>query len=350
MGNKERQSSSDLSALEQEYKSTAPIAENFCIELTNQINRLVEDQGITLGFPIQFRVKQWESLVEKLERLGLEMTSVKGLQDFVGLRLVLLFGRDVEKVCDLLSNNFEVIRQYNTQDRLAENQFGYSSKHFIVELPKQWLAVPTLARFAGLQAEIQVRTVAQHMWAAASHTLQYKQEASVPPAVRRAIYRASALLETVDLEFERVLEQREIYRDSVDIIETKDELNVDLLSKTLDELLPQENRHVDEPYAALLKELQALGINTAQSLRELINEDLKETLLIDSNRVKQEQARLASGKTVLGATPERVQSGVFYTHAGLIRKMLLHRFGEKFKIVRSKRKPAAQQRHAPDRE
>lgn len=58
---------------------------------------------------------------------------------------------------------------------------------------------------SGLKAEVQVRTVTQHVWAAASHVLQYKQEASVPLPVRRSIYRVSALLETVDLEFERVL-------------------------------------------------------------------------------------------------------------------------------------------------
>jgi ppGpp synthetase/RelA/SpoT-type nucleotidyltranferase len=59
--------------------------------------------------------------------------------------------------------------------------------------------------------ELQLRTLAQHIWAVASHKLQYKREASVPVPIRRSINRVSALLEMVDLEFDRVLLEREQY-------------------------------------------------------------------------------------------------------------------------------------------
>src|SRR5690606_25945786 len=97
---------------------------------------------------------------------------------------------------------------------------------------------------------------AQHTWAVASPKLQYKHEEGVPPPIRRTIHRVSALLETVDLEFERVLEERGSYiaaaADNVDLGEL---LNVDLLKATLSEILPEKNRVDNEPYADLLVDL-----------------------------------------------------------------------------------------------
>jgi putative GTP pyrophosphokinase len=71
-----------------------------------------------------------------------------------------------------------VLERQDAQLRLAEDQFGYASIHFAVELPASWLRVPSRAGLGGLRAEIQVRTTAQHIWAAASHKLQYKHEES----------------------------------------------------------------------------------------------------------------------------------------------------------------------------
>ncbi len=105
--------------------------------------------------------------------------------------MVLQFTRDVERVCSLIEGNFDILDRYDTVKRLKEDQFGYSSVHFVVELPTEWLAVPTMKGLANLKAEIQVRTTAQHIWAEASQTLQYKNEKAVPPTLRRAIYRIS---------------------------------------------------------------------------------------------------------------------------------------------------------------
>jgi putative GTP pyrophosphokinase len=138
-----------------------------------------------------------------------------------------------------------------------------------------------------LKAEIQVRTTAQHIWAVASHTLQYKHEESVPLSVRRAIHRVSALLETVDLEFERVLEQREAYR-SQSITSRQDEaLNTDLLEEMLGQLLPPDNKKKSgEKYGELLDDLMAFGIDTQNSLINLLNEHKDEILRADQDMVE----------------------------------------------------------------
>lgn len=161
----------DLEALEAEHANLHPKAQRFCSEVAAQISRLLGDAGISLGFPIQHRVKGWASFVDKFERVSLNVESIKEVQDLVGLRIILLFDRDAKLVNELIAQNFQVVRQYDTQDRLQEDQFGYASRHFVVKLPEGWLEVPTLAQLGDLQAEIQIRTLAQHIWAEASQNL-----------------------------------------------------------------------------------------------------------------------------------------------------------------------------------
>lgn len=183
--------------LELEYRGLVALADTFCTEVSRQVSHLLTDAGVTLGFPIESRVKSWASIVEKCDRKDLHLTALSDLNDLVGLRVVLLFRRDVVATCSLLEGHFEIVESYDTQERLQEDQFGYSSRHFVVRLPHRWLTIPTFSQLGPLKAEIQVRTVAQHIWAAASHTLQYKQEQNVPVPVRRSMSRVSALLETV---------------------------------------------------------------------------------------------------------------------------------------------------------
>lgn len=321
-------SSSTVAAMEKEYRGLLSVAESFSAELSSQILKLLDDHSIALGFPIQRRVKTWESLTEKFERVKINAKSIKDVQELIGLRVILLFRRDVSSVCRLIEENLTVVRQYNTQERLQDNQFGYSSIHFIVEIPEEWLAVPTLAPMQGLRAEIQVRTIAQHIWAEASQALQYKHRDSVPVTVSRAIHRVSALLETIDLEFERVLEQRDTYRADVDISGTDDLLNVDLLEKTLDSLLPLLNKDPDEDYSSLMEDLTHFKISTQKGLRDLITRNLDSIMKVEKFLVTQRTESVMSGEEPLGTTKERTLAGVFFTHVGLAREALQKAFGK----------------------
>jgi ppGpp synthetase/RelA/SpoT-type nucleotidyltranferase len=201
-----------LRKLRAEYNAIRPLADRFAEIMREQLTYLLVDHRILLSFPVQTRVKEWKSIAEKIERLSLSLSAIRDLIDLIGLRLVLPFKRDIHKVCQLIPLHFTVHKQYDTQERLKEDQFAYSSIHFIIELPEPWLIVPTLKNLGGLRAEVQVRTTSQHVWAEASHIFQYKREKSVPRQIRRAIHRVSALLETVDHQFEEILKQGEAYQ------------------------------------------------------------------------------------------------------------------------------------------
>lgn len=312
--------------LETEYKQLAPIAEACIGEIVNQLNTLLRLNEIKLGFPIQARVKTWDSLAEKLQRVTLKVTLLEELQDLIGIRLILLFQRDVETVSELIQKHFNVIRQYNTSDRLKDDQFGYASTHFILKLKSEWLALPTLAPFERLQIELQLRTIAQHLWAESSQMLQYKREESVPKKIRRSVYRVSALLEAVDLELNRVLSEREDYREYTQSRPTS-ELNVDLLEKTLDSLLPKENKDADENYDDLLQDLRHFNIKTVEQLVSLWKACRKRVIKSQQVQIRRLREEINGGADFPPDDKERLNKGVYFTHSGLARGALSCRFG-----------------------
>ena len=323
----------DVVQLDAEYNSLRPVLAQLEKEIDHQLAQLLH-RSVALAFPVQHRVKDWSSIAAKLQRVRLSMKDLRDLQDLVGFRIVLQFRRDVERVCSLIERTFKLVNRYDTITRLREDQFGYSSVHFVVELPAEWLAVPTMAGLADLRAEIQVRTTAQHIWAEASQTLQYKNERAVPQELKRSIYRVSALLETVDLEFERVLSDRDSYKAEVAQTTLPEEpLNVETLQQVLDSSWPSGNKDQNgEDYADLLTDLNALGVATPGAVRQMISKWRDSVLSKDAARVAEERKNPNSLTRL-----ERVGDGVFFTHVGLTRSALEMELPQHYKEYSSKK-------------
>ncbi len=299
-------------------------AERLRMALLNQLRELLDAHQIALGVPAESRVKTWPSIEEKNRRKGGNLNSVFDLSDFVGIRLILLFRRDVPKTIDLLCSHLSVVSTEDTSLRLGESEFGYHSQHLVCRIPTAWLQVPSFAGLGDLNIEIQVRSLAQHIWAAASHKRQYKNAEGVPPPLRRTINRISALLETVDLEFDRVLVERTAYTDGLAVAESGQTLNVDLLGKVLSEVFPEENRGDDEPYAELLSDLSELNLLSPTALTLLLRKHKDIALTEDRKLV----ADYRDGKSPNAETQSRVDKGVYFAHVGLARKALRAEFGD----------------------
>jgi putative GTP pyrophosphokinase len=332
----------DIKQLESEHNTLRPLLAQLDDELHHQLAQLLGQAAVPLGFPIQHRVKTWSSITEKLQRVPLSLNGLRTLQDLVGFRIILQFRRDVERVCSLIEQNLKIVERYDTVERLREDQFGYSSVHFVVEVPALWLAVPTMARLADLRAEIQVRTTAQHIWAEASRTLQYKSKEAVPQALKRSIYRVSALLETVDLEFERVLAGRDAYRAKVaQTAPTTERLDVDTLAQVVDASWPSANKNAaGEEYADLLADLAAMGIRTPSALREIISRWRDSVLAHETATVAESRSKPEDLKHFPPIFSERINDGVYFTHAGLTRMAISKEFPERWKEYQAKQAAA----------
>ncbi|HXU34437.1 MAG TPA: hypothetical protein VN851_28005 [Thermoanaerobaculia bacterium] len=308
-----------IETLQSQYEACSNRAEQLRGKLEAELTRLLEHERIALGVPIGSRVKTWESIAEKLERKDWELSRLEDLDDLVGIRLILLFRSDLWSVKELISDTFEVISTKDSGERLGDKQFGYQSQHYVVRLPKSWLASPATVDPGDLRAEIQVRTLAQHTWAAASHKLQYKREKNVPPALRRAISRLSAVLETVDSELDRVVEDLRAYRNfGIPATKETEPLNVDLLAFVLGEVFPSANRKESERYSDLIQELARVGVNTVADLRALLKK--RSPAAMESEH--SELLRRSKERDYRTTTEERVNQGVFFSHVGLARQAI----------------------------
>lgn len=307
-------------------------AQKFAAKLLGGIEAIVASRRLSLAVPLESRVKSLTSILDKLERKPRDIKSVVEIGDFVGVRAILLFRRDADELGAAIESHFTILGSEDTGARLREGEFGYQSRHYLVSLPHDWLTIPSFSPFGDLRAELQVRTVAQHMWAAASHILQYKQKQSVPLPLRRSIYRISALLEIVDLEFGRLLGERRQYVEEVAELSTEQPLDVDVLAKTLDQLLPEASRtDGSEDYSSLLADLITAGVGTTAELAALISRRLPEAMAEDQKVVQVLKSaqrdvfgRLAAqvGNHSYSAEPSRINTGVFSNHTELVHAML----------------------------
>ncbi|MBB4605709.1 ppGpp synthetase/RelA/SpoT-type nucleotidyltransferase [Xanthomonas arboricola] len=299
--------------------------------MLEQLDTLVQNSNLTLGVPIESRVKSWESIAEKLERKNVSPARLEDIEDLLGLRVIFLFQRDLEEFHGAIERTFQLISSEDTAGRLDETQFGYKSRHYIVSLPADWGAIPSLNGLTGRKMEVQVRTLAQHIWAVASHKLQYKNEQSVPVPIRRSIHRVSALLETVDLEFSRVLTEREEYVNlQAAQASDQDSLDVTVIETVLNKMLPPENRDEDgEDYSILLRDLLHFGIDSRGSLIDLLRLNDAAMKSADRNEVgRRRKEDYDEDDDDSERRRNRVARGVFFTHVGLVRQAMREQFGD----------------------
>jgi hypothetical protein len=230
-----------------------------------------------------------------------------------------LFARDIARVSAAISETFQILEAEDKGKRHSVDQFGYTSVHYDVAVPKEWAIVPSIRAFDRFGTKIQVRTLAQHMWAAASHELQYKVEQSVADEVRRSIHRIASLLETVDAEYERLLMERENYRSRIESDRADGRLNTDILRSVLNHRLPRSNKAAYEPYSMLVWELEKLGIVRRSDLEGLIARRLSEALAKERDIVGRTSGSMAAN-----------DADHFFTHTGLLNVMLEKEFGVGF--------------------
>ncbi|MGB4775552.1 MAG: hypothetical protein WBP45_10290 [Daejeonella sp.] len=325
----------DIKFIEKEYDTLFPKCESLCKEIVKQLEHLIEKENIQLAVPLQYRTKTFASISEKLQQKRFNIKkSLLELQDLSGIRIITLFKRDSIKVAELVNSFFKIVNQYNTEERLDENEFGYSSIHIVCQVKKKWLHLPSFSQFENLKLEIQIRTLSQHSWAAASNFFQYKKEDNVPKPLKRSISRISALLETVDLEFERLLIDRANYRaEAKEQVNDKSKnllLNVDLLEEILESKLPAKFKSTEDDCSILIDNLIVLGYTTVENLNTLIEKQLL-AVLEENDRIcrgllkvyqEDEDVNLFENYGVGINRIKELQNGVFFTYMGLVRNML----------------------------
>jgi len=174
----------------------------------DQFGTLIRDrtkhalQNAGLWADVTTRTKSIDSILKKL--LLKPNYSYDSLPDLVGVRVIVRYRPEVSRVSEIVGGLFNCTVADDKSVRLADDGVGYLSIHREASLwhTDQQVAVFPPQRF---RAEIQMRTLAQHLWSEMSHDTFYKSnEQTISPELKRRVNLMAALLEIADNEFTRL--------------------------------------------------------------------------------------------------------------------------------------------------
>jgi putative GTP pyrophosphokinase len=299
------------------YSSWKEPADQLRKDLEEILSQLMKQNELVPAV-LESRLKSLDSAVPNVEE-DPSIDDVANLHDFIGLRLVFLLADEVAKAVKLICSTFDAEPPINKGEKLKFNEFGYRAIHIIARIPKTWISNPKYSKCDRLMFEIQVRTLSQHNYGVASRVLQYKQPESVPPSVQRSLLRLAAILELVDLEIERVSQEKLAYSvDAMKNLPPDGPLNVDLIIQILERELPREHRVPDDAYPELFDELIQNGVNTTGQLQNLIKEFRKTAMALN----KQVAESVVKNDPAYTDKIGKAGAGIYYTQVGLVWNML----------------------------
>jgi len=188
----------------EEYKKKKGLYDAYRERIINLITDLLFVQQIT-PHQITGRTKSLASLSKKIDDKGEKYNYIDDITDIIGLRIITYMESDVDAISQMIEREF-IKDEVNSVDKrkLKSDQFGYRSLHVVVSLNENRFNLKEYRRYKNIKCEIQIRSILQHAWAEIEHDLGYKGEISIPEPYKRTFNRLSALLESADIEFDRL--------------------------------------------------------------------------------------------------------------------------------------------------
>ncbi|WP_299002879.1 hypothetical protein [uncultured Tenacibaculum sp.] len=237
----------------EEYKIIRPNYERFQNKLTELLKELILESDIEI-VSIESRTKTIESFKEKINRPDKNYNDpINDITDLCGVRIITYYTEDIYKIAELIENEFKIDSdksvdktKINTPDK-----FGYLSLHYILNLGKKRDNLVEWKAFKTFTAEIQIRTILQHSWAAIDHKLRYKTKGEIPSLLKRKIYRLSALLELADEQFLSIKNETSKLNYEIEDSIDKGELNLEFNRLSLSSYLLNNSKIIEITKLAL---------------------------------------------------------------------------------------------------
>ncbi|MCA0991703.1 GTP pyrophosphokinase [Pseudalkalibacillus hwajinpoensis] len=154
---------------------------------------------------VKSRIKSPESIMAKLERKGLEVTTEnvkQHINDIAGVRVTCSFTNDIYRIYNMIESQDD-IRLIDVKDYVKNPKpNGYKSLHLIVEIPVFLSKGPELVR-----VEIQLRTIAMDFWASLEHKIYYKFEGEIPDKLSNELKEAAEIVHYLDAKMMRIKDE-----------------------------------------------------------------------------------------------------------------------------------------------
>jgi len=216
--------SSNYDLVIEEFNKRFPIYQQAVYKFKFLLEELLKNNNIEYHI-VEGRAKELKSFKEKIKRKSYT-NPFDEMTDFVGIRIILYYINDLNKVAEILKKEF-VLDQDNSvskKDLLKPNEFGYTSDHYILSLDYERKKLLEWKLFRKIKFEVQVRTVLQHAWASISHMIDYKNESQDNPEFTRRLYRLAGLFELADEEFLK-LKSNKLVREITSNLKSDESLN-----------------------------------------------------------------------------------------------------------------------------
>lgn len=183
----------ELDILIEKYSLAKKILED---ELKTMMNNFVMEHNYNPIEHVKSRIKSKESIITKLNNKKLDITIenvTNKIKDIVGIRLVCSFLTDIYDIVSLISNIQDINIVEKKDYIINPKESGYTSYHIIVLVPIEYKGKKEF-----VNAEIQIRTVAQDFWASLNHKIQYKYEENIPKNIKEEMYEYSLIINQLD--------------------------------------------------------------------------------------------------------------------------------------------------------
>lgn len=198
-------------AIKQQYNSRIESYERLAKTVSESLQSLIDENSIEAA--LEFRAKTLDSFLKKIEKKSYQ-DPIEEMSDLAGVRVICNFEKDIDRVANLVSEEFLSIEDIDKTRKLDTNKMGYSGRHIVVKLGPKYGAAHH-KNLQDLKCEIQIRTVFQHAWSVVEHSLVYKNEAAIPDRLRRKINHVSSMMEIAQSIFEEVLQEKEKYKQEI---------------------------------------------------------------------------------------------------------------------------------------
>lgn len=188
------------------YKDSIVLFEGAIEDITSKLNIIRKyRKAHKKRDPIEYisaRVKTENSMKEKLERKGLDVTlenAITKVYDAAGVRIICAYIDDVYAVAEMLKkyNDLRVIKEKDYIKNPKPN--GYRSYHIVFEL-----SLDLAGEITPVYVEIQIRTIAMDFWSNLEHQMKYKKNIKNQEFIIKELKRCADEIATTDINMQTI--------------------------------------------------------------------------------------------------------------------------------------------------
>ena len=182
------------------FEKIMTIYEMAITELETKMNILQKEFKVFYNYDlidhINTRIKQPDSIVNKMKKKGYELTykeMIENINDIAGVRVICQLKDDIFKIRNLIEEipGIQIEKEKDYVNHPKES--GYSSYHMIVKVP-----VNISKQTIYVKVEIQIRTMAMDFWASLEHKMKYKTDKEVNKKTSKELVNYAKIVNRMD--------------------------------------------------------------------------------------------------------------------------------------------------------